>query len=147
MKFDEQYVYDFIKQGLDEKFDTAEWKKKFGGKKVKFSEDNFGQSTSFPVIYINIEDCYEDNRTHDSSQIEHYTQFFFAVECYNQAVGNVSKKRLGREINAEIVETLRELLNPHITSNSEILSPDDTIYRRRIDGYCTMNNETKIFFR
>lgn len=147
MTFDEQYVWDYIKSGLEKVFNTPEWKKLFGGKKMKFVDDNFGQQPSFPVIYIEITDFYEPDEFHDSEKVENFTRFSFDIEQYNQAVSPLTKKQLGRKINMQIAETIKDILNPHITSNGEISSPDDTIYRRSIQGYCIINNKTKIFFR
>lgn len=147
MSFDEQAVCDFIKTNLAEAFNTPEWKTTFGNKKVKFTEDSFGAKTTFPVIYINVSDCKQDERTRDSSLQEKYTKFWFVIEHYNQAVGSSTKKELGIKINKKIVETICATMNPWITSNSQIESPDNTIYRRSVEGYCTINNNTKIFYR
>lgn len=147
MTFDEQEIVDYIQAGLKKAFNTKEWKTLFGGKKIAFSEDNFGQAPSFPIIYVDIDDCHQADGTNDSSHLEKFTQFYFNVECYNQATAELSKKALGRKINARVVEVLREIMNPNITSNSELASPDETIYRRSIQGYSVYDNTTKTFYR
>lgn len=145
MQFDEQGIIDYIQGGLAKAFNTKEWKTLFGGNKMSFSEDNFGQAPSFPVIYIEIDNPYRTNI--DSSHIERYTQFSFTIECYNQAKGDLTKKQLGRKINGFLVETLIELINPNITANEELASPDETVYRRHIEGYCIHDNQNNIFYR
>lgn len=147
MEFDEQGLVDYIREGLAKAFNTKEWKALFGGKKMQFSEDNFGQAQSFPIIYIDVDNCYEPDELHDSSQVENFTHFDFTIECYNQAKGELTKKQLGRKINAFVVKTLRELMNPHISYNHEVESPDDTVYRRKIDGYGIYDNQNNIFYR
>lgn len=147
MMFDEQKVCDTIHDALKKAFDTAEWKNLFGRKVMKFTDDNYGERTSFPVIYIGVSTCAQDDRTVDSDKIEKYTQFYFEIEQYNQATTSLTKVKLGRKINKQIVETLRETLNPWITQNAAVFSPDDSIYRRLIEGYCTIDNQKDIFYR
>ena len=145
--FDEQKVCDTIQSALKEAVDTPEWKALFGRKSVKFTDDNYGERTSFPVIYIGVSNCSQDDRTVDSDKTEKYTQFYFEIEQYNQATTALTKVKLGRKINKQIVETIRETLNPWITQNSEVMSPDESIYRRLIEGYCTIDNQKDIFYR
>lgn len=145
--FDEQKVCDTIQSALKEAFDTPEWKALFGRKAVKFTDDNYGERTSFPVIYIGVSNCSQDDRTVDSDKTEKYTQFYFEIEQYNQATTALTKVKLGRKINKQIVETIRETLNPWITQNSEVMSPDESIYRRLVEGYCTIDNQKDIFYR
>lgn len=145
--FDEQKVCDTIQSALKKAFDTPEWKALFGRKVVKFTDDNYGERTSFPVIYIGVSNCSQDDRTVDSDKTEKYTQFYFEIEQYNQATTALTKVKLGRKINKQIVETIRETLNPWITQNSEVMSPDESIYRRLIEGYCTIDNQKDIFYR
>ena len=145
--FDEQKVCDTIQSALKKAFDTPEWKALFGRKSVKFTDDNYGERTSFPVIYIGVSNCSQDDRTVDSDKTEKYTQFYFEIEQYNQATTSLTKVKLGRKINKQIVETIRETLNPWITQNSEVMSPDESIYRRLIEGYCTIDNQKDIFYR
>lgn len=145
--FDEQKVCDTIQSALKKAFDTPEWKALFGRKAVKFTDDNYGERTSFPVIYIGVSNCTQDDRTVDSDKTEKYTQFYFEIEQYNQATTALTKVKLGRKINKQIVETIRETLNPWITQNSEVMSPDESIYRRLIEGYCTIDNQKDIFYR
>lgn len=147
MSFNEQSTVNEIKSILKSAFNTTAWKNAFGGKTMKFTDDNFGEVTSFPVIYFDISDCSMENGTYDSSQDEKYTRVWFDIEQYNQAVGTTSKKTLGRSINKHIIDTLRNSLNPTITKNSELVSPDDTIYRRAIEGYFIIENETQTIYR
>lgn len=147
--FDEQYVTDFISGAIKKAFGTKEWRTAFGGKALKIVEDSFGETTTFPVVYVEITDAYRANGTYDSSQKENYTTFFFTIAHYNQAVEKTgeSKKELGIRINKKIVEVLQEEMNPHITRNARVESPDETIYRREIEGYCNIANHTKTFYR
>ena len=149
MMFDELFVTEYIKDAIKSAFKTAEWKKSFGGKTMKFPEENFGESTTFPVVRVEIVDCHQADGTYDTSQEERYTTFWFEVEHFNQAVEKTgeNKKQLGIRINQTIVEALRDALNPHITSNTKIESLDPTIYRRLIQGYCNIDNNKKIFYR
>lgn len=147
MQFDEQYVYDYIKNGIAKAFNTREWKTQFGGKKMSFAEENFGEAPSFPCIYIGIDDPIEPYELHDSSHQEKYTEFSFIIECYNQANEHLTKTKLGRMINVRLKEVLMDLFNPHISENRELPSPDETIYRRIISGRSTIDNKNKIFYR
>lgn len=149
ISFDEEYVTQYIENAIKDGFNSKEWKTLFGGKAMKFSEDNFGESTTFPLTYIAITDCVQTDGTYDSSQEQKYTTFWFEIEHYNQAVekNGTTKKELGLKINKKMVEILQDALNPHITSNSRIESPDSTIYRRRIEGHCNIDNNKKIFYR
>ena len=105
------------------------------------------QKVCDPVIYIGVSNCTQDDRTVESGKTEKYTQFYFEIEQYNQATTALTKVKLGRKINKQIVETIRETLNPWITQNSEVMSPDESIYRRLIEGYCTIDNQKDIFYR
>lgn len=145
--FDEQGLYDFIVKQLKAEFKKAEWKTLFGGKTMKFVEDNFGETTSFPVIYVEISDSSRAYGTEDSSNEDLYTYYTFKIECYNQSVGDLTKVQLGRMINSKVIEILRRDLNPNITQNQQLPSPDDTIYRRLVQGSGTIDNKTKIFYR
>lgn len=147
MQFDEQYIYDMIKDGIAKAFNTRDWKTKFGGKKIAFAEENFGEAPSFPCVYIGVEAAIERQDLHDSSHQEKFTQFEFEVECYNQATNDLTKTKLGRMINVRLKEALEDLFNPIITFNSELASPDETIYRRRISGRSTIDNKNKVFYR
>lgn len=147
MQFDEQYIYDMIKDGIAEAFNTKEWKALFGGKKMSFAEEDFGKAPSFPCIYIGIENPIEPYRLHDSSHEEKFTEFYFDIECYNVATKDLTKTKLGRMINVRLKEVLMELFNPHITENRELASPDEKIYRRIISGRSTVENKNKIFYR
>lgn len=145
--FDEQYVIDFIKEELNSVFSSEDWRRAFGGKDVIYTEDNFGARNSFPVIYIEVTNRLQRTGTEDSSLEEKYTRFWFNIEHYNQAVGKTQKTKLGIRINEAIVDVLRKNLNPTIISNSKIVSPDNSIYRRSIEGYCSINNKTKTFYK
>lgn len=147
--FDELYVIDLIKNAIKKAFGTAEWKESFGGKSMKIVEDRYGESTTFPVVYIGISNAHMADGTYDSDQRERYTTFWFEIEHFNQAVEKTgeSKARLGARINQEIVRVLQEELNPHIESNIRIESLDETIHRRLIEGYCNIDNNKKIFYR
>lgn len=147
--FDEQFVTDFICGAIKKAFGTKEWRTAFGGKALKIAEDSFGETNSFPVVYVEITDARMADGTYDSSQKEKYTTFFFTIAHYNQAVEKTgeSKKELGIRINKKIVEVLQNEMNPHIIRNSRIESPDTTIYRREIEGYCNIDNNKKIFYR
>ena len=147
MQFDEQYIYDMIKDGIAKAFNTREWKTLFGGKKIAFSEENFGEPPSYPCIYIDIIDAIERVDLHDSSHKENFTQFEFEVECYNQATKDLTKTKLGRMINVRLKEVLEDLFNPVITENRELPSQDETIYRRIISGRSTIDNKNKVFYR
>lgn len=147
MQFDEQYVYDMIKDGIAKAFNTREWKTLFGGKKIAFAEENFGESPSFPCIYIGISSAIERTDLHDSSHQELFTRFEFEVECYNQATKDLTKTKLGRMINVRLKEVIEDLFNPVITENRELPSPDETLYRRRISGHSTIDNKNKVFYR
>ena len=147
--FDEQYVVDFIIKAIKKGFNTKDWKDSFGGKSIKVTDDDYGEETMFPVIRIEIVDNHQTEKTYDSSQLIRYSTFWFEIEHFNQAVekNGTNKVTLGRKINAKIMEILQEELNPHITRNSRIESPDPTIYRRLIEGYCKIDNNTKTFYR
>lgn len=147
--FDELYVTDLIKNAIKKAFNTPEWKKSFGGKTLKIVEDSFGETTTFPVVYVEVDNPQIADGTYDSDQRERYTKFWFEVDSYNQSVEKTgeSKTRLGIRINQEIVRVLQEELNPHITENSRIDGPDSSVYRRKIEGYCNIDNNKKIFYR
>lgn len=147
MQFDEQWVWDYIKNGIAKAFNTREWKAQFGGKKMAFYDEYAGFEPSFPCIYIEIENGIEPYQFHDSSHQEKYTEFNFTIECYNQANEHLTKTKLGRMINVRLKEVLMDLFNPHISENSELPSPDETVYRRIISGRSTIDNKNKIFYR
>lgn len=147
MGFDEQYVVNLLESSLKKEFNTKTWKELFGGNAIKFSDDNFGASNVFPLIYIAVENSFELEKTIDSSLEENYTKFSFAIEQYNVGTNKSDKRNLGILINSAIMKVLKQTLNPVISENKRVASPDNNIYRRLIEGYCTINNKSKIFYR
>ena len=145
--FDEQEIIDYLKDVVKSAFKGVEWHTYFGGKNMKVVDENFGESTTFPVVYVGITDCYQADGTYDSSRDEQYTNFEFEVECYNQEVGKKTKREVGLAINKQLMTALKQSLNPHITFNQQLESPDESIYRRRIEGYTIFDNKNKIFYR
>lgn len=145
--FDEQEIIDYLKSVVKGAFKGAEWRTYFGGKNMKVVDENFGESTTFPVVYVGITDCYQADGTYDSSLDEQYTNFEFEVECYNQEVGKKTKREVGLAINKQLMTALKQAMNPHITFNQQLESPDESIYRRRIEGYTIFDNKNKIFYR
>lgn len=145
--FDEQDFINSLTEVVKKAFSGTEWRSYFGGKNMKIVEDNFGEVTSFPVMYIGVSDCTEANGTYTNSKEEQYTDVEFEIEHYNQEVGKKTKREVGLAINKHLVETLKKYMNPHITTNSQISSQDESIYRRRIEGYVIYDNKNKIFYR
>lgn len=145
--FDEQDFIDSLISVVKKAFAGTEWRAYFGGKNMKIVDDNFGETTSFPVMYIGISDCTEAIGTYTNSKDEQYTDVEFEIESYNQEVGKKTKREVGLAINKHLVTTLKEYMNPHIQTNTQISSQDESIYRRRITGYVIYDNKNKIFYR
>lgn len=145
--FDEQGIIDYIRQELASAFSSSEWKAKLGKKKVKFVDENFGEETSFPVIYIEVTNCVRADGTYDSSKVERFTHFDFIIEFYTQDIGETNKAVLGREMSSKIISVLTKKINPHIIENRPVPSPDETLYRRVIEGYGIVDNIENIFYR
>lgn len=145
--FDEQDFIDGLTKTVKKAFAGTEWRSLFGGKNMKFSEDNFGEETSFPIMYIGVSDYTQASGTYDSSRDDRFTQVEFEIECYNQEVGKHTKRDIGLAINKQLVIALKEYMNPHIEMNQQIASPDESLYRRRITGYTILDNKNKIFYR
>ena len=55
--FDEQEVIDYLKSVVKNAFKSPEWRTLFGGKNMKIVDENFGEQTSFPVVYVGVSDC------------------------------------------------------------------------------------------
>lgn len=145
--FDEQEVIDYLKSVVKNAFKSPEWRTLFGGKNIKIVDENFGEQTSFPVVYVGVSDCTQADGTYDNSGDEQYTDVEFEVECYNQEAGKKTKREIGLAINKQLMTALKQAINPHITMNQQLESPDESIYRRRIEGYTIFDNKNKIFYR
>lgn len=145
--FDEQAFISGLTKAIKKAFAGAEWRTMFGGKTMKFSEDNFGEETSFPITYVGVSDYTQASGTYDNSKNDTYTRVEFEIECYNQEVGKKTKREIGLAINKQLVIALKEYMNPHIEMNQQLASPDDSIYRRRVTGYTILDNKKNIFYR
>lgn len=145
--FDEQDFISSLTSVVKKAFAGTEWRTLFGGKNMKFVEENFGEETSFPVTYIGVEDWVQATNTYASNKDEQYTRVEFEIECYNQEVGKKTKRDIGLAINKQLVKTLKEYMNPHIEENTQVSSQDESLYRRRVTGYVIYDNINKIFYR
>ena len=145
--FDEQEVIDYLKSVVKNAFKSPERRTLFGGKNMKIVDENYSEHISFSVVYVGVSDFIFLFVIYDNSGDEQYTDVEFEVECYNQEAGKKTKREIGLAINKQLMTALKQAINPHITMNQQLESPDESIYRRRIEGYTIFDNKNKIFYR
>lgn len=145
--FDEQELIDEIKIEIENTFNTNEWKKMFGNKKMKIYNSLTIDKPSFPCIIVTVIEAIPNLQMRTSRQVEEYTNFVVEIETYNQAVEvdykKISKEELGIKINNALRLALNKRFRFEITSNEPLMNIDSTIYRRRIVVRGIMDNKNK----
>lgn len=144
--FNELNMIDLLKAELLNAFNTDVWKETLENEML-FVNSNSGTSSTFPVTYMEIIDPVMAQATNDSSGDELYTQFRFSIEQYNIEVEGYDEVTLGIMINHETKKTLLEKSGLVITSNRQVPSQYEGVYRRVIEGTGIYNNKTKIFYK
>ena len=149
--FDEPKVLKAIEDLLvkafkeDDEKDNDFWFNAFEKKDIEAIKENYGRKEYFPCFNVTILNPIPYGST--NTQIEQYTQFDFEINCYNQKTKIYDKRSLGLLINVRMKRILQETYGLTITSNQEMVSPDDTIYRRVIRGRAIYDNKNDTFYR
>lgn len=148
--FDEQLLYDDIKSNLEATFNTPEWKKQFGGRKVEFYNSLKIDKPKFPAVYIQITNSYPVDEMRTSAQVEPYTRFEIEIQTFTQEVQidnmRVSKERIGILLNAEIKRVIARIYRLNCTRNGSIPNIDSNIHRRILNYTGIVDNKTKMIY-
>jgi hypothetical protein len=150
--FDELNMLDLFKSTIGDAFKNDSehkkdyWYELFGNRDVKFYESYQVDEPQFPCIVITIEATPYQRNIH-SSEIEQFSFVSVGLEHYNQSVNNSGKEKLGIMINHRIKTVLQKTFGLLITSNKQISSPDNSLYRRRIEMNFVYDNKNKVFYR
>lgn len=150
--FDELEMMSLFKKTIKEAFDKDEskdkdyWYKLFGNRQVKIYESYEVEKPSFPCFVLTIQATPYQRNIH-SSEIEQFSLVSVGLEHYNQAVDDLGKDELGIMINHRTKTVLQKTFGLLITSNRQINSPDNSLYRRRIEASFVYDNKNKVFYR
>lgn len=145
LKAIEDLIIQAFKVSVETETEPNFWYDLFEKKDIEVIKENYGRKEYFPCFNVEIINPipYIGNNT----QIEEYTQFDFEINCYNQKTKTFDKRSLGLLINMRIKKALQEEYGFEIDTNQQMVSPDDTIYRRVIRGKAVYHNSTDTFYR
>lgn len=148
--FDETELIEDIKSKLKQAFNTVEWKKMFGNRKVVFYDSLFIEKPSFPCIYISCVSNNPENNKRTSEQVELYTRFEIEIETYNQEADingeKVSKEKFAIIFNREIKRVIAEHYRMNLTNARPIPNMDSNICRRMLSYTGIIDNRTKMIY-
>ena len=146
--FDELALLSEFKKSINEAYknDTINWYEIFGGRDVEIYESIQVSQPKFPCFVVTMIPT-PNQATITSCETELYTQVYVRIEHYTQKVDDIGKEELGIMINQRLKQYFQKKYNILITDNREIASPDNSIYRRRIEARIVFNNKDKIIYQ
>lgn len=153
LTFNELEVKDlFVNTLLDAfKNDTTHepdyWYNLFGERDMQYYESLDDSDFQFPCFHIDFYPVTDTAFVH-STQVEQFTYVPFYLQHFNVRVGDISKERIGMDINYLIKQTLQKNFKVIISTNETIPNLNDKqVYRRIIRGCFGYDNKNKVFYQ
>lgn len=150
--FNELEMLNDFKRSIRQAFRTDEskpndyWYNLFGKRDVKIYDSIQVDEPRFPCFVVRFR-SYPNFSTRTSEETEQFSQVYVTIEHYNQKVGELGKEELGLLINYRLKTYLQKVYNILITNNQQVGSPNESIYRRRIDAELVFDNKNKIIYQ
>lgn len=150
--FNELEMLKEIKKTIKQAFRTDEskpndyWYNLFGKRDIKAYDSVQVDEPQFPCFVVKFR-SFPNFSTRTSQETEQFSQVYVTIEHYNQKVDNLGKEELGLLINHRLKTVLQKTYNILITNNQQVGSPNESIYRRRIDAELVFDNKHKIIYQ